>query len=204
MLITKRHIIFALSALALFAFASTFAAAQYVGYPGASSAQVIQPVGVAPMEQNVVATDNVQAEQPAIVQDVMPAAAPVSGYGVAPVASPYTAVPTTGYAAAPITTGVDPAFGCAPLAAPAVAPLAAPVVAPIATPLVSSGGFTRTYEASSVGGTFVPPQTNVVESFYSHPGVTPYGAYPGAGAVANYGVGFTPYGYSPYGALAYL
>ncbi len=71
-------------------------------------------------------------------------------------------------------------------------------------PCVQTAGFTRTYQQNTVGGTFVPTQTDVQETFYSYPGIDLYGPYPGAGYAAEYGVGFTPYGYAPYGSLAYL
>jgi len=78
------------------------------------------------------------------------------------------------------------------------------IMAPAAAQLVSTGGFTKTYEQSSAGGTFVPPQTHVSESLYNYPGVSAFGAYPGGGYAADYGVGFTPYGYTPYGGFTYL
>lgn len=84
----------------------------------------------------------------------------------------------------------------------AASPLVTAQFAPAGT--VQSGGFTRTYQQSSVGGTFIPPQTQVSETFYSYPGISPYGAYPGGGYAYNYGVGPTPYGYGPYGGFTYL
>lgn len=77
-------------------------------------------------------------------------------------------------------------------------------VAPAVAQCVPTGGFTRTYQQSTVGGTFIPPQTHVSDVFYSYPGVSAFGAYPGGGYAADYGVGFTPYGYTPYGAYTYL
>ena len=67
-----------------------------------------------------------------------------------------------------------------------------------------AAGFTRTYEQSTVGGTFVPPQTHVAETFYNYPGIGPTGPYPGSGFAAEYGLGFTPYGYQPFGSFSYL
>ena len=88
----------------------------------------------------------------------------------------------------------------------AVSATAAAQCAPFApfAPCVQSGGFTRTVSASSVAGTFVPPQTQVSDTFYSFPGVSALGPYPGAGYSSVWGVGFTPCGYSPYGAFTYL
>ncbi len=71
-------------------------------------------------------------------------------------------------------------------------------------PLVQTGGFTRTVSASSVGGTFVPPQAQVSDTFYSYPGISACGPYPGAGYASVQGIGFTPYGYTPYGAFTSL
>lgn len=71
-------------------------------------------------------------------------------------------------------------------------------------PLVQTGGYTRTVSGSSVGGTFIPPQTQVSDTFYSYPGINAFGPYPGAGYASTYGVGFTPYGYTPYGGFTYL
>jgi hypothetical protein len=71
-------------------------------------------------------------------------------------------------------------------------------------PLVQTGGYTRTISGSSVAGTFVPPQTQVSDTFYSYPGVNALGPYPGAGYSGTWGVGFTPFGYSPYGGFTYL
>jgi hypothetical protein len=71
-------------------------------------------------------------------------------------------------------------------------------------PCVQTGGYTRTISGSTVGGTFVPPQTQVSDTFYSYPGVSAFGPYPGAGYASTYGVGFTPFGYSPYGGFTYL
>lgn len=71
-------------------------------------------------------------------------------------------------------------------------------------PLVQTGGFTRTVSGSSVGGTFIPPQTQVSDTFYSYPGISAFGPYPGAGYASTYGIGFTPFGYTPYGGFTYL
>jgi hypothetical protein len=71
-------------------------------------------------------------------------------------------------------------------------------------PLVQTGGYTRTISGSSVCGTFVPPQSQVSDTFYSYPGVNAFGPYPGAGSASTWGVGFTPFGYSPYGGFTYL
>ena len=70
---------------------------------------------------------------------------------------------------------------------------------------VETGGYTRTVSASSVAGTFVPPQTQVSDTFYSFPGVSAFGGpYPGAGYSSTWGTGFTPAGYMPYGGFTYL
>lgn len=79
-----------------------------------------------------------------------------------------------------------------------------PLVVPAAAQLVQTGGFTRTYQQSVAGGTFVPPQAEVSETFYSYPGVNAFGLYPGGGYAYDYGVGLTPYGYGPYGGFTYL
>lgn len=71
-------------------------------------------------------------------------------------------------------------------------------------PLIQTGGYTRTISGSAAGGTFVPPQTQFSDTFYSYPGVSAYGPYPGGGYSSTWGVGFTPYGYSPYGGFTYL
>jgi hypothetical protein len=71
-------------------------------------------------------------------------------------------------------------------------------------PLVQTGGYTRTVSGSSVGGTFIPPQTQVSDTFYSYPGINAFGPYPGAGYASICGVGFTPCGYTPYGGFTYL
>jgi hypothetical protein len=71
-------------------------------------------------------------------------------------------------------------------------------------PLVQTGGYTRTVSGSTVGGTFIPPQAQVSDTFYSYPGISSFGPYPGAGYSAVQGVGFTPFGYSPYGGFTYL
>ncbi len=71
-------------------------------------------------------------------------------------------------------------------------------------PLVPTGGFTRTVSASAVAGTFVPPQAQVSDTFYSYPGISAFGPYPGAGYASTEGIGFTPYGYMPYGGFTYL
>jgi hypothetical protein len=44
------------------------------------------------------------------------------------------------------------------------------------------------------------------EQFYQYPGLTPFGAYPGAGYAAAGGVGFDPATgyYGPYGAVTPL
>jgi hypothetical protein len=71
-------------------------------------------------------------------------------------------------------------------------------------PLVPTGGYTRTVSGSTVGGTFVPPQTQISDTFYSYPGVNAFGPYPGAGYASTQGIGFTPFGYSPFGGFTYL
>ncbi len=59
--------------------------------------------------------------------------------------------------------------------------LAMLAAAPAAAQLVQTGGFTRTYQQNTVGGTFVPPQTHVSEALYDYPGINAFGAYPGGG-----------------------
>lgn len=71
-------------------------------------------------------------------------------------------------------------------------------------PCVQTGGFTRSYSQSTVGGTFVPPQTHVESTYYNYPGISAFGAYPGSGYAYEGGVGFTPFGYTPYSAFTYL
>jgi len=82
--------------------------------------------------------------------------------------------------------------------------LAMLAASPAAAQCLQTGGFTRTYQQSSVGGTFVPPQTHVSETFYSHPGISAYGPYPGSGIAYEGGIGFTPGGYMPYGGYTAL
>lgn len=77
-------------------------------------------------------------------------------------------------------------------------------IVPAAAQLVPTGGFTRSYQQTTVGGTFVPPQTHVSALAYNYPGISAFGPYPGCGYAYDGGVGFTPYGYTPYGSLAYL
>lgn len=77
-------------------------------------------------------------------------------------------------------------------------------IAPAAAQLVQTGGFTRTYQQNVAGGTFVPPQAEVSETFYSYPGISAFGPYPGAGYAYDYGVGMTPCGYGPFGGFTYL
>jgi hypothetical protein len=71
-------------------------------------------------------------------------------------------------------------------------------------PCVPTGGYTRTVSGSSIAGTFIPPQTQFSDTFYSYPGVSAFGPYPGAGYSSTWGIGFTPFGYSPYGGFTYL
>jgi len=71
-------------------------------------------------------------------------------------------------------------------------------------PCVQTAGFTRTISGSSVSGTFIPPQAQVSDTFYSFPGVSACGPYPGAGYSSVSGIGFTPCGYTPYGGFTYL
>lgn len=94
-------------------------------------------------------------------------------------------------------------LACALVALLALSAIAAAQFAPFG-PCVQSGGYTRTVSASSVAGTFVPPQTQVSDTFYSYPGISAFGPYPGAGYSSMYGIGFTPYGYTPYGGFTYL
>ena len=82
--------------------------------------------------------------------------------------------------------------------------LAVLTIGPAAAQLVQTGGFTRTYQKSVAGGTCVPPQAEVSETFYQYPGISTLGAYPGCGYAYDYGVGLTPYGYGPYGGFTYL
>jgi hypothetical protein len=81
----------------------------------------------------------------------------------------------------------------------AAAPCVAPCVAPVAAPFTS--GFTYSTQQSSAFGPLTPPVTQASEQFYQFPGLTPYGAYPGAGYAATGGVGYDPYSgyYGPYG-----
>jgi hypothetical protein len=79
---------------------------------------------------------------------------------------------------------------------------AAQVCAPYAVPL--SGGYTHSYERTTVCGTFIPYQTDVSEAYYETPGISPFGVSPGGGYAYNAGIGFTPCGYGPYGDFTYL
>ncbi len=91
-------------------------------------------------------------------------------------------------------------------AAPCAAPLAAPCVAPVATCGPFTSGFTYSATRSSAFGPFTPPLAEATEQFYQYPGISPYGAYPGAGYAAASGVGFDPATgyYGPYGAYTPL
>ncbi|CAJ36487.1 hypothetical protein [Methanocella arvoryzae] len=57
--------------------------------------------------------------------------------------------------------------------------LAVLTIGPAAAQLVQTGGFTRTYQKSVAGGTFVPPQAEVSETFYQYPGISAWGRIPG-------------------------
>lgn len=134
----------------------------------------------------------------------------------APYGSGYPAAGTgtPGYGFQDLLTGYNMPIGGMPSGNPAIggypsgygASLAldvggGPIPVPAAVPAVPvvSGGVTRTFTRNIAGGTFVPPQAEVTQSIYSHPGITPYGPYPGAGIASAFGVGFTPMGYGPYG-----
>ncbi|BAI60148.1 hypothetical protein MCP_0076 [Methanocella paludicola SANAE] len=94
----------------------------------------------------------------------------------------------------------------APPVAPCAAPLAAPCAAPVATYGPFTSGFTYSATRSSAFGPFAPPVAEATEQFYQYPGISPYGAYPGAGYAAASGVGFDPATgyYGPYGAYTPL
>ncbi|HTY89971.1 MAG TPA: hypothetical protein VMC84_02235 [Methanocella sp.] len=113
------------------------------------------------------------------------------------------AQPQYPYAAQPGVPAAVPFGACdAPLAAACTAPLAAPVVA--YGPYTS--GFTYSATQSSAYGPFTPPVTQATEQFYQYPGLTPYGAYPGAGYAAAGGIGYDPATgyYGPYGSFTPL
>jgi hypothetical protein len=97
-------------------------------------------------------------------------------------------------------------YPASPPAALYAAPLAAPCAAPVAACGPYTSGFTYSASQSSAFGPFTPPVTQATEQFYQYPGMTPFGAYPGAGYAAAGGVGFDPATgyYGPYGAYTPL
>jgi hypothetical protein len=92
------------------------------------------------------------------------------------------------------------ACGMPMAAAPCAVPCAAPCVAPY------TAGYSYSTQQSSAFGPFTPPVTQASEQFYQYPGLTPYGAYPGAGYAAMGGVGYDPMSgyYGPYGGYTPL
>jgi hypothetical protein len=146
------------------------------------------------------------AAQPA---NIMPQAGMMAGASAANAANfaqqPYSYAEPYAAANMPYASpyGMGPA-GVAPLAAPCAAPLAAVPCADACGPYTS--GFTYSAQQSSSFGPFSPPVAQASEQFYQYPGLTPFGAYPGAGYAAAGGVGLDPATgyYGPYGAVTPL
>lgn len=172
------------------------------GYPGVDhmlaagnigdvEGQVASQPAVEPVSASVAASDIANASRlaagnlapglsvPAVPQ-AMPSISSPAGYG-------YGAPDVIGTGEVPEPFGVPCDVPCGP-----------------ACPPVVTGGFTRTYQYRAAGGTCMPPVMEASRAFYSHPGISPYGAYPGCGFIENYGIGFTPCGYMPYGGFSYI
>jgi hypothetical protein len=103
-------------------------------------------------------------------------------------------------------TGVNAPYDASLAASPYAAPCAAPCAAPAVECGPYTSGFTYSAQQSSSFGPFSPPVAQASEQFYQYPGLTPFGAYPGAGYAAAGGVGFDPVTgyYGPYGAVTPL
>jgi hypothetical protein len=99
------------------------------------------------------------------------------------------------------TCGLPLAGGCG---IPFGGTCAAPLVGGVAAPFTQ--GFTYANQQSAAFGPFTPPVSQASEAFYQYPGLTPFGAYPGAGFAATGGVGLDPISgyYGPYGAYTPL
>jgi len=123
-----------------------------------------------------------------------------------PYAAPYDTSAYAPYGAygSPYGACGTPLACSAPLAAPCVSPCVSPCVTPAVATAPFTSGFTYSASQSSAFGPFTPPVSQATEQFYQYPGLTPYGAYPGAGFSAVGGVGFDPISgyYGPYGAAA--
>ena len=67
-----------------------------------------------------------------------------------------------------------------------------------------TSGFTHSFQSATAWGPFSPPVSETAEQFYQFPGVSPFGLCPGGGFASDFGVGFTPNGYGPFGGFTYL
>jgi hypothetical protein len=163
-----------------------------------ANAQYIQPS--ASGGDQILVNQPYNAAQPS---DILAPASMMGAANAAGLGQPYSyATPYTG-ANAPFATPY--AGGAIPdiaLAAPCAGTLAAPVAA--CGPYTS--GFTYSAQQSSSYGPFSPPVAQASEQFYQYPGLSPFGAYPGAGYAAAGGVGFDPVTgyYGPYSAYTPL
>lgn len=171
--------------LFLTSMASLAASAQYIDTTGGSQIYVNQPANAA---------------QPG---NIMPSAGMMPGvaaYGAAN-AGAGAAVPNANFAQQPYPYA-DPYAGAVAPAACGVPFTAAPVVP--CGPFTS--GFSYSAQQASAFGPFTPPVAEAAEQFYQYPGLTPFGAYPGAGYAAAGGVGFDPISgyYGPYGGVVPL
>ena len=149
------------------------------------------PSNAAPVEAGYAPNANFAQQPYAYTNPYM-----AQGYG-------YGAPATCGGPMIPATACDTPVATCGvPLATPCVAPCAAPVAA--VAPFTS--GYTYSANQASAFGPFTPPVSQASEQFYQYPGLTPYGAYPGAGYAATGGVGLDPMTgyYGPYGAYTPL
>jgi hypothetical protein len=124
---------------------------------------------------------------------------------MAPSAAPNANFAQQPYSYAAPYMGAPYSAPCGPVEAPCAAPLAVPfeTVAPC-EPFTS--GFTYSAQQASAFGPFTPPVSQAAEQFYQFPGLTPFGAYPGAGFAAAGGMGFDPISgyYGPYGGVTPL
>jgi hypothetical protein len=178
--------------------ASLAASAQYIDTTVGDQIYVNQPANAA---------------QPSYIMppaNMAPAAPANAAANMAANAAPYAnaAMPYSmgNFAQQPYSYAAPYAGAPAACAAPFAAPLAAPCVAPVAPCSPVTGGFTYSTQQASAFGPFTPPVTQAAEQFYQYPGLTPFGAYPGAGYAAEGGVGFDPVSgyYGPYGGVTPL
>ncbi len=172
--------------LFLVALALPGANAQYIDTAGDSQIYVNQPYN--------------SAQQ----SNIMPPA------GMAPEAAVNTAAGAAPYAAAPYAAPYAGNFAQQPYAYAAPYVGAPACEAPFGLAAAPCGpftsGFTYSAQQASSCGPFAPPETFAAEQFYQFPGLTPYGAYPGAGYAAAGGVGLDPVTgyYGPYGGVTPL